>query len=217
MNVFAKFCSYASLVSLAACSTIVNGSTNNINVSTTPPSHASCTLANARESVTAYTPGTATVKKSKTDLNINCTDTTSGATGKTTLVSDVDAWDFGNILIGGIIGMGIDWGTGAAYKYPETANIPLSTPNVGYYPTPAGQPIPAVTTQPYVPYSAAAQPVAAPTYYPPGTSAAAPAYNPAAAAYRAPVYAPVQQPAAQQPQQAPLAPLPFGTPTPVTR
>ena len=164
---------------LCACSTIVEGSTNNITITTNPPMTANCSLTNARGTFTGVSPGPILVKKSKTDLDVSCQDPTMNATGQAKMVSDVDAWDFGNILIGGLIGIGIDWGTGAAYKYEENVVVPMTgmqpqsyyTPNTtvitpygtaptAYSTAPAGQPRPIQETVP-----ATSSPIPAQTYY----------------------------------------------------
>ncbi|MES2983640.1 MAG: hypothetical protein V4735_00435 [Pseudomonadota bacterium] len=126
--------SLISLAMLGACASIVEGSTANINVST--PVAANCVFSNGRGSFSAFTPATVPVKKSRTDLNVSCADPRTGAQGQSKIVSDVEPWAFGNILIGGLIGLGVDWGTGAAYDYPETAYVPMTAP-VAAAPAPA--------------------------------------------------------------------------------
>lgn len=118
----------AATLALSACATIVEGSTDTISLSTTPPTNATCSLVNQRGSYSTYTgagPSPVTVSKSRTDLNVTCIDPRSGAQGQSTVVSDVEPWAFGNIILGGLIGLGIDWSTGAAYNYPESATIPM--------------------------------------------------------------------------------------------
>lgn len=127
-NLVLSLVTTTALLSLSACASIIEGSTDNVSVVTTPPTNASCTLANSRGSYNAGSSGVATVKKSKSALDVVCTDLQSGARGQKTVESDVEAWAFGNILIGGLIGLGVDWGTGAAYDYPASATVPMSAP-----------------------------------------------------------------------------------------
>ena len=136
MRILLQAMAYVSLGMLSACATIVEGSTDDIALSTTPATQSNCSLTNSRATVNTMTPSTVTVKRSKSDLAIACTDPQTGATGNTTLVSDVEAWDFGNIIIGGLIGLGIDWGTGAAYTYPSQAVVPMNAPMVYSAPEP---------------------------------------------------------------------------------
>lgn len=130
MKALTSLLSCVSLLALASCASIIEGSTDQINIVTVPPANASCTLTNGRGSFSTFTPTPATVKKSISDLNVQCVDAASGAKGQSTVVSDIEAWDFGNILIGGLIGMGIDWGTGAAYDYPPSTTVSMVAPVV---------------------------------------------------------------------------------------
>lgn len=77
---------------------------------------------------------------------------------------------FGNIIFGGVIGVGVDVATGAAYDYPEVISIPL----VGYgstigSSTPAVSPVPATAVVVAVsspPMPQAPPPAPAPTVSP---------------------------------------------------
>jgi len=123
-------------VSLSGCATIVEGSTDKINVVTAPPSNAACTLTNSRGTYNTFASGLAVVKRSTSDLNVVCADQSSGARGQSTVASDVEGWAFGNILLGGIIGLGVDWGTGAAYTYPNSTTVSLIAPVAAVTPAP---------------------------------------------------------------------------------
>ena len=136
-----------SLMGLAACATIVKGSSEPIAVTTMPGSHASCTLTNGQGAVDVLAASTATVKKSRTDLDVVCADPASHLAGKIVVQSDVEPWDFGNILTAGL-GLGVDWGTGAAYHYPTKVSVPLSTP---VYPSNAMAPLVPVMVEPLAP------------------------------------------------------------------
>ena len=165
-----------SLLNLAACATVIEGSTSHINVATAPPSNASCTLTNARESVKAQASTSTHVKKSRTDLNVVCADPTTNSAGKTIVESSIEPWDIGSVLLGGIIGMGVDWATGAAYYYPDKVLVPLSTavyPSASVYtPTPSALTTPVTTAEPaaviYTPSAPAAMaaPAPAPVFVP---------------------------------------------------
>lgn len=184
------------LLTLSACASIVEGSTDRVSILTNPPSSASCTLSNSRGSYSTLGSGTASVKKSKSDLNVTCLDPQTGAKGQSTVVSDVEAWAFGNILIGGLIGLGVDWGTGAAYDYPDSATVPMVTPvastpfapaSMPFAPqasSPAFQPLPPVNAAPstsFVPATPVVVPaapvVSAPAVAAPSTVAPAPNFS----------------------------------------
>lgn len=168
------FTAYASLTALTACASIVEGSKNEINVTTVPPSNATCSLTNARGTYRAYTPNVVSVKRSKTDLNVVCI--SPDARGHSIVESDVEAWAFGNLIIGGLIGLGVDWGTGAAYTYPEKITVPLSA-GTAYAPAeaaattydqsqPYSQPIAASPAPAYVPDVITPAPAGTQQYYP---------------------------------------------------
>jgi phosphoketolase len=63
------------------------------------------------------TPGNATVHKTKNDLDVNCTKV-GFKEAHTTIPSHFNGATAGNILAGGVIGLGIDAATGANYNYP---------------------------------------------------------------------------------------------------
>ena len=57
--------------------------------------------------------------------NFNCMDyVASTPCGDTSVSSSVDGWVFGNILLGGLIGIVVDPMTGAACKLPDHVSIP---------------------------------------------------------------------------------------------
>lgn len=118
----------ASVLALSACASIIEGANDPINITTSPAVPVRCTLTSGRESITSIVPSTVTVKKSRTDIAVDCADPATGAKGQTKIVSDIEPWVFGNIIFGGLIGLGIDWGTGAAYNYPASAMVPLVVP-----------------------------------------------------------------------------------------
>lgn len=115
----------AAVALLSACSTISDGTTQEILVNTNPDG-ANCAL--MREGVAVArvnpTPGSAMVQKTKHDITIVCTK--SGFTQATFMnKSGVAANTFGNIILGGGIGWAIDSATGADNKYTSPVNITM--------------------------------------------------------------------------------------------
>ena len=111
---------------LSSCATITSGSQQSVAVDTGKISGAQCSLSN--DSGTWYvnqTPGVTTVKRSGSDLNVVCEK--GKMRGSATSPSSAKAVAFGNILAGGIIGAAVDMGSGSAYDYPSTINVPLQT------------------------------------------------------------------------------------------
>lgn len=115
------------LASLAACASVVDGTTQNITVKT-DPAGASCEL--LRENLTVAvvnpTPGTVNVSKDADDITIVC-DKEDFQTAKTTITSKFTGATFGNIILGGGIGILVDAASGANNRYPENVDM-LMTP-----------------------------------------------------------------------------------------
>jgi len=113
------------LTTLVGCACITTGQNQSVSVNTGTNSGATCSLSN--DEGTWYvnsTPGSVTIKRSYSDLAVNCKK--DDKTGTATVKSHTKGMAFGNILAGGIIGGAIDCGTGAAYDYPSVINVPLA-------------------------------------------------------------------------------------------
>ena len=114
------------LALLPACATIVNGSSQTVTVSTTPPA-ATCTLDRVGERIGAIaaTPGSVRIDKSKNDLSVTCSK--SGyQTATVTHSSKFSGVTFGNFIAGGAVGFIVDASTGANFSYPEDIRLELA-------------------------------------------------------------------------------------------
>jgi hypothetical protein len=124
--------------SLAGCSSVIEGTSQEILVNTNPAG-ANCALEREGNVIARIpqTPGGATIKKTKHDITVRCTkdgfqEATyldhSGAAGAT----------FGNIVLGGGVGWAIDSASGADNKYDSPVNVSLvpATPTDGPAPKP---------------------------------------------------------------------------------
>ena len=106
------------------CASITQGSDQIVTVDTPNCPGAQCKLTN--KDGTYYinqTPGTVTINKSGSQLSVECYK--GDARSVSSSSSSVENMAWGNILIGGIIGGGVDMATGAAYKYPGLISHPL--------------------------------------------------------------------------------------------
>jgi hypothetical protein len=113
------------LAGLSACSSIVEGTSQELTVNTTPPG-ANCSLERQGETIAHIdsTPGKATIKKTKYDLTVRCTK--DGYQEATYLNhSGVAGATVGNILLGGGIGWAVDSAVGADNKYDTPVNMTL--------------------------------------------------------------------------------------------
>jgi hypothetical protein len=117
-----------SIAAISGCSSIIEGTSQEIAVSTTPAG-AACTLTRNGETIGTVdpTPQTIVVKKRKYDITITCKKP--GFQVATAVnESGSAAWTVGNILFlptGAFIGWGIDSATGADNKYDSAVNLKL--------------------------------------------------------------------------------------------
>lgn len=118
-----KLTTCAAFMLLAGCSSIIEGTSQEIIINTNPPG-ADCSLVREGISIAHVnpTPGATTIKKTKHDITIECVLegyqkatflNNSGAAGAT----------FGNIVLGGGIGWAIDSASGSDNKYESPVNI----------------------------------------------------------------------------------------------
>lgn len=108
------------------CSSVLEGTTQDIVVST-KPSGADCDFVRGGHTIARVspTPGSATVDKTRHDITIQCE--LEGYRKATYLnKSDYAAASFGNLIAGGIIGVGVDAVSGAQNKYTSPVNIVLT-------------------------------------------------------------------------------------------
>lgn len=113
---------------LSGCASIVSGVNQSLTVDTPGCRGASCRLTNDKGNWAVTTPGSVVVHRAYGPLTVICTkDEVTSET--TTVVSKTKGMAFGNILFGGVIGAGVDAGTGAAYDYPVSIVVPMTCPN----------------------------------------------------------------------------------------
>jgi hypothetical protein len=115
-------------VSLSGCASIVNGQTQVVSVKTLVQGaeigKADCTMLNNKGTWYVTTPGTVSVHRSYQDLHVTCKKDGMDP-GTATVKSSTKGMAYGNILFGGVIGAGVDAGTGAAYDYPQLISVTM--------------------------------------------------------------------------------------------
>jgi hypothetical protein len=122
-----QFTAFAALcIALSGCGTITQGPTQTIAFTSNPPG-AECELwQNGKWRIaTLTTPATITVRKTKYDIEMTCRKDGYNE-GTTTLISGYGLGVFGNAIIGGYVGWGIDSATGSDNKYPSVAGVSLT-------------------------------------------------------------------------------------------
>ncbi len=116
--------SFVAVLPLAGCASIVEGTTQSIAITTAPVDGAKCTLISSQGTYYVTTPGNAIVHKTKTDLNVSCTK--DGFQDAYLKISPYfNGVTVGNVLAGGLIGIGVDASSGANYTYPNFTVVPL--------------------------------------------------------------------------------------------
>lgn len=125
MKSFVCIAALLCIASLSACSTIIEGRSQQITVNTNPPG-ASCNVLRQDVSIGTInpTPGTLYIEKTKYDINIKC-DKPGYQTATYLNHSGVAGATFGNIVAGGLIGWGIDSASGADNKYESPVNVSM--------------------------------------------------------------------------------------------
>jgi len=110
---------------LPGCASIVRGSSQSILITTPPTTGADCILTSRRGSWSVITPGAVRVSKSKEDVTVTCTkDGYEEAVAS--IPSEFEGWTVGNIVFGGLIGLGVDAATGAINNYPNAFQVRMT-------------------------------------------------------------------------------------------
>jgi hypothetical protein len=110
-------------LTLAACATIVKGTTQVVAVNTPGVPQATCTLTSpAIGSRIVVTPGTTTLEKSKENIAVRCTKECY-LDGAGIIASNFQAMTAGNIIVGGVIGLGVDAASGAMNEYAPEVQV----------------------------------------------------------------------------------------------
>ena len=123
------------------CATITTGQNQSVSVETrhegTAVAGAACKLSNDKGTWFVTTPGSVMVNRAYGDLAVNCTHD-KYPPGVAMVKSSTKAMALGNILVGGVIGVAVDVGTGSAYDYPPLIAIELGLTQGLLAPEPAG-------------------------------------------------------------------------------
>ena len=128
---------------LSACATFVNGSTQRIAVNT-DPSGAHCAILRQGQPIAdiATTPGSVIIDRTKYDVMIKC-EKRDFDNGVNYNHSGSSPWVFGNLVLGGLIGWGIDSAVGADNQYASPVFIQLMPSFAPAYQYPMPEPVPA--------------------------------------------------------------------------
>jgi len=115
----------AAILLLSGCASIVSGANQSVSVDTPGCEAASCQLTNSKGTWFVKTPGSVTVHRAYGNLAVVCSKEGFGS-ASSSVASSTKGMAFGNLLFGGVIGAGVDIGTGAAYDYPNLISVPFA-------------------------------------------------------------------------------------------
>ena len=109
---------------LSGCASITTGHNQSLSVETPACLAASCKLTNDKGTwFVSNTPGTVTVNRAYGDMTVVSEKGDAKSTAQ--FKSSTKGMAFGNIILGGVIGAGVDVATGAAYDYPTVLSVDL--------------------------------------------------------------------------------------------
>src|SRR5882724_491759 len=103
LNIVVAIC--ATGFCLSGCATVIKGTTQSIVVTSPPVSGAYCILSSAEGNWPVTTPSAVTVDKSKEDILVRCSKP-GYQDASASIPSDFQGWTLGNLVLGGIIGVG---------------------------------------------------------------------------------------------------------------
>ena len=110
---------------LTGCATVTTGAKQSITL-LSDPEGATCLMEREGETIGAVssTPGSVMVGKDKDPIEVAC-NKAGYLPGNRTVESTFQGATLGNVLIGGVIGVAIDAGSGAMNRYPESVELTL--------------------------------------------------------------------------------------------
>lgn len=122
-------------VGLGACATITKGTTQVVTINTPGVQGAACVVSTVSGPQTVGTPGVINLNKSSAALPVRCTKECY-QDGIGIIGSSTEVMTAGNLIVGGVVGLGVDAMSGAMNKYPDEVQI-LMIPIQGCRPPPA--------------------------------------------------------------------------------
>jgi len=112
----------------SGCASIVNGQNQSLSVESRNKGNqvagASCKLSNNKGTWYVTSPGSTMIQRSFEDLSVSC-EKDGLDPGLASVKSSTKAMAFGNIIFGGVIGVGVDMASGAAYDYPPVITVEM--------------------------------------------------------------------------------------------
>lgn len=108
---------------LAGCATIVKGTTQVVSIDTPGVTGAMCDLSSPGiDDTTVTTPATLELEKSQHSISVTCRKSCY-QDGVGIVASYTEGMTAGNVVLGGVVGLGVDAATGAMNKYADRTSI----------------------------------------------------------------------------------------------
>jgi uncharacterized protein YceK len=112
-------------VGMAGCATIVKGTTQTVSLDTPGAMGAKCELSSEGIGTqTVVTPATFVLEKSQHSVSVSCRKHCF-QDGVGVIASYTEGMAAGNVVLGGVIGLGVDAATGAMNKYADRTSITM--------------------------------------------------------------------------------------------
>lgn len=118
------FCILLFCLFIGGCATITKGTTQTIAIDTPGVAGASCTIQTQSGPRGVITPGSVVLDKGSSPLPITCTKECYLA-GSSIIPSGTESMAAGNVVFGGLIGLGVDAASGAMNKYPDMVTVAM--------------------------------------------------------------------------------------------
>jgi hypothetical protein len=112
-------------LTLVGCATITKGTTQTVAVDTPGVPGATCTIQTQSGPRGVVTPGNVVLDKASSPLPIACTKECYLA-GSSIIPSGTETMAAGNVVFGGVVGLGVDAATGALNKYPDFVTVAMA-------------------------------------------------------------------------------------------
>ena len=110
---------------LCGCATITKGTTQTVAIDTPGVPGANCTIQTQSGPRGVMTPGSVVLDKGSSPLPISCTKECY-VTGTSIIPSGTETMTAGNVVFGGVVGLGVDAATGAMNKYPDFVTVAMT-------------------------------------------------------------------------------------------
>jgi hypothetical protein len=114
----------AGILLLAGCATITKGTTQSVAIDTPGVPGATCTISTQNGPRMVSTPGTVVLDKGSAALPIQCAKECY-LLGSSIIPSGTETMTAGNVIFGGVIGLGVDAASGAMNKYPDMVTVAM--------------------------------------------------------------------------------------------